>query len=242
MGKFDDEYVENDIERVSGSRYRLKKRSRRNKSMILLSLTGCILGGASLTYSLFNENEQAAEKSISSNADQQIKNHSSENKNSEFSAENHHEDQAEATTDRDGDNQLQTKQKEQEHEIKGGDSLYKISIQYYHSSKYQQFLADYNHIQNSNNLTLGQTIKIPFPPPSEWQEKNDDSEAVAVNHAVPKVKWHEVEKGDTLYSISIMYYHSPNYQQLLAEYNGFKEPGALHIGDMIQIPSVDEAN
>ena len=50
------------------------------------------------------------------------------------------------------------------HRVKPGESLYKLSVRYYGTGKYQFYLARYNNIRNSGNVLVGSTVKIPMPP------------------------------------------------------------------------------
>jgi LysM repeat protein len=47
------------------------------------------------------------------------------------------------------------------HRVQKGDTLYKISVMYYGTGKYQFYLARYNGIQN---LYAGTVLKVPIPP------------------------------------------------------------------------------
>ncbi|MED0764982.1 LysM peptidoglycan-binding domain-containing protein [Aneurinibacillus thermoaerophilus] len=50
------------------------------------------------------------------------------------------------------------------HRVQPGDTLYKISVMYYGTGKYQFYLARYNGIRNTNNVYAGSVIKVPLPP------------------------------------------------------------------------------
>jgi LysM repeat protein len=54
------------------------------------------------------------------------------------------------------------------------------------------------------------------------------------------IREYEVEKGDTLYSISVRHYDSADYQSSLADYNEIDDKNSLKIGDVIKIPPVTE--
>ncbi len=50
------------------------------------------------------------------------------------------------------------------HKVGVGETLYRISLKYYHTGRYATFLGKHNHIQDPSNLISGTFIKIPFPP------------------------------------------------------------------------------
>ncbi|GMK44237.1 hypothetical protein PghCCS26_13640 [Paenibacillus glycanilyticus] len=47
------------------------------------------------------------------------------------------------------------------HTVKSGETLYSISKIYYGSDKYVKFIADYNHIDNIDDVKAGMVLKIP---------------------------------------------------------------------------------
>jgi hypothetical protein len=52
----------------------------------------------------------------------------------------------------------------QRHTVIAGETLYRISLNYYRSRRYVDFLARYNHLTDPASLVVGTTILIPFPP------------------------------------------------------------------------------
>jgi LysM repeat protein len=52
----------------------------------------------------------------------------------------------------------------QRHTVVAGETLYRISMNYYRSRRYVDFLARYNHLTDPASLVVGTTILIPFPP------------------------------------------------------------------------------
>jgi LysM repeat protein len=50
------------------------------------------------------------------------------------------------------------------HVVKQGETLYRISVNYYQTGQYSHFLAQYNQLQHPTDLVSGKSIKIPFPP------------------------------------------------------------------------------
>ncbi|WP_052947685.1 LysM peptidoglycan-binding domain-containing protein [Aneurinibacillus tyrosinisolvens] len=50
------------------------------------------------------------------------------------------------------------------HRVQPGDTLFRISMMYYETGKYQTYLARYNHVRNTGNILVGTIIKVPVPP------------------------------------------------------------------------------
>jgi nucleoid-associated protein YgaU len=50
------------------------------------------------------------------------------------------------------------------HRVQPGDTLYKISVMYYGTGKYQFYLARYNGIRDTGNVLVGSVVKVPLPP------------------------------------------------------------------------------
>ncbi|WCN36757.1 LysM peptidoglycan-binding domain-containing protein [Aneurinibacillus uraniidurans] len=50
------------------------------------------------------------------------------------------------------------------HRMQAGETLYKLSVRYYGTGKYQFYLARYNNIHNTQNVFVGSIVKIPMPP------------------------------------------------------------------------------
>ncbi|WP_017753497.1 LysM peptidoglycan-binding domain-containing protein [Calidifontibacillus oryziterrae] len=142
-----------------------------------------------------------------------------------------------------------------EHTVQRGDSLYQLSIHYYKSPQYQHFLAGFNNLKNSNELQVGQRLMIPFPPALEWHteevgdrviastddstnDSTDDAIINSIDEATNGFPVHIVQAGDTLYSISVKYYNSAKYQNIIAEHNELHNPEALTVGLQLEIPAV----
>lgn len=50
------------------------------------------------------------------------------------------------------------------YEVKTGDTLYSLSLTYYGSAKYRDFIAEYNNITDPSELRAGTVIKLPKSP------------------------------------------------------------------------------
>ncbi|MEW9669702.1 LysM peptidoglycan-binding domain-containing protein [Ammoniphilus sp. 3BR4] len=50
------------------------------------------------------------------------------------------------------------------HKVEVGETLYRISVKYYSSGKYADFLARHNNLKTPSDLISGTYIQVPFPP------------------------------------------------------------------------------
>ncbi|MCD8502227.1 MAG: L,D-transpeptidase family protein [Bacillaceae bacterium] len=105
------------------------------------------------------------------------------------------------------------------HQVKPKETLYSITMKYYLDSSFQTKVAGWNDITDpSIDVKVGLTLEIPDP----------------------VVRYHQIESGDTLFSITNKYYGSVKYQQALAVYNGIIDPTVdLKKGMYIMIPQPD---
>jgi cytoskeletal protein RodZ len=51
-----------------------------------------------------------------------------------------------------------------EHIVQSGETLYSITMKYYHSKKYMDYLAEYNSINDTRNIEAGTKLIIPAKP------------------------------------------------------------------------------
>lgn len=89
------------------------------------------------------------------------------------------------------------------HQVQPKETLYSITMNYYLNSSFQTKLADWNGINDPTiDVKVGMFLEIPDP----------------------LVRYHEIKSGETLFSITNMYYGNADYQQPLAIYNGITDP------------------
>ena len=118
--------------------------------------------------------------------------------------------------------------------VQRGDTLYSISRA--HGVEVGDLIA-INNIQPSNEIKAGQTLVLPgHATPtriaSAPQPTVSPASAPIVQTTVPGT--HRVMKGQTLYSISRAYGHTPD---TVASHNGIADPSELKVGQSIQIPA-----
>jgi lysozyme len=97
--------------------------------------------------------------------------------------------------------------------VKAGDNLFRIGLNY--GISWVQ-IAEANGLVNPNQLTVGQTLKIPFSAPGPSPQFT-----------------HQVKQGDTLYKISIQYGVTWN---AIATANEIQSPYIIYVGQTLRIP------
>ncbi|ACS99597.1 ErfK/YbiS/YcfS/YnhG family protein [Paenibacillus sp. JDR-2] len=104
------------------------------------------------------------------------------------------------------------------YEVLPGDTLFSITKSYFNRSNYMDTLMTYNGITDPNTeLHIGMTLRIPLPS-GEGR--------------------HHVVKGDTLYSLSVKYFKSLDYQKAVAQTNGVGTAASMiQAGQELQIPN-----
>ncbi|WP_284238564.1 LysM peptidoglycan-binding domain-containing protein [Paenibacillus glycanilyticus] len=102
--------------------------------------------------------------------------------------------------------------------VEPGDTLYSITKQYFNRNNYMNALMAYNGIEDPNTeLKIGMALRVPL--------RSGEGK-------------HTVVKGDTLYSLSVRYYKSQDYQQAIAEANGLgTDLSRIQAGQELQIPN-----
>ncbi|QHW31412.1 LysM peptidoglycan-binding domain-containing protein [Paenibacillus rhizovicinus] len=102
--------------------------------------------------------------------------------------------------------------------VKPGDTLFAITNRYFNRNQYMNALMAYNRITDPNTgLKTGMAIRIPLP----------SGEAK-----------HTVQKGETLYSLSVRYFKPQDYQQAIAQSNGIgAAQSVIKAGQVLQIPN-----
>lgn len=110
-----------------------------------------------------------------------------------------------------------------DHVVQPGENLFRIGLQY---SLSWVTLAQYNSITNPNNITVGQTIKIPCegttPPPVQPTPPPDN------------VTYYTVQSGDNLFQIGLKF--GVSWVEI-AEANGLVNPNQVYAGQVLKIPT-----
>ncbi|OLO38798.1 hypothetical protein BTR23_11085 [Alkalihalophilus pseudofirmus] len=103
------------------------------------------------------------------------------------------------------------------HEVGPNETLYSITRKYYIDTEQQHKVAQFNGIVNpATDINAGLQLKLPDP---------------------DIIAFHEVLKGETLFSITNKYYGSANELISLAKYNGIVDPSTdVKVGMKLNIP------
>ncbi len=116
--------------------------------------------------------------------------------------------------------------------VQRGDTLYSISRQ---TGASVGDLIAINNLQPPHEIKTGQSLVLPGGTHRTHVVENRQSTitpaSAIVQTTVPGT--HRVKPGQTLYSISRAYGHSPN---TVAEHNGIQDPTAIKVGQALQIP------
>lgn len=108
--------------------------------------------------------------------------------------------------------------------IQAGDTLSKVSRMFYKSAEYVDYIAKENKLDKNASLKAGTHILIP-------SLKNYKS-----NVPDYKTSDHTVKSGETLYSISRIYYGSDKYVKSIADYNHIVNIDDVKAGMVLKIP------
>ncbi|HJV44774.1 MAG TPA: LysM peptidoglycan-binding domain-containing protein [Bacillota bacterium] len=93
--------------------------------------------------------------------------------------------------------------------------------------------------QTQDSKSMEQTSSVEQTPtdPKEGSVQTESNEQTDINKAVQtRVIKHKVQTGDTLYKISLKYYHTGRYTDYLAKHNHLKSPSDLTVGKIIEVP------
>ncbi|WP_336773227.1 LysM peptidoglycan-binding domain-containing protein [Paenibacillus sp. MMO-58] len=106
--------------------------------------------------------------------------------------------------------------------IQAGDTLSGVSRMFYKSVEYVDYIAKENNLDKNLGLKAGTNLIIP----SLKNYKPDDYETTD----------HTVKSGETLYSISKIYYGSDKYVMFIADYNHIVNIDDVKAGTVLKIP------
>lgn len=132
---------------------------------------------------------------------------------------------------------------EKEYVVKAGDHLWKIAEAEYGSGYNAYDIAITNKITNASLIYAGQKLVIPSVTPK--QQTVGEITATAASTTAIKAdsapSTYTVKKGDSLWSIAQATYGNPYKWTMIAAGNNLKNPSIIHTGNVLTIPSLNQA-
>ncbi|WLR51977.1 LysM peptidoglycan-binding domain-containing protein [Bacillus tianshenii] len=149
---------------AKNSRVAAKKNKKRRGGGFLFTIAGslllALLVGGGIAFLLDNQGNEANAPAQETAVDEERKQMTEEAEGNVGELEADAEEASAETTSTGAASASDMK----EHTVATGDTLYDLSMQYYESPKYQDFLADYNNLDSPDDLELGMVLKVPYPP------------------------------------------------------------------------------
>ncbi|MHA6480762.1 L,D-transpeptidase family protein [Paenibacillus sp. strain BS8-2] len=101
--------------------------------------------------------------------------------------------------------------------VAAGDTLYAIAGKYFSRINYISIMMQYNGMSSTGDLKAGMALRIPLPAGE---------------------RWHKVQAGETLFSISSNYYKQVDYIEAIAKSNNIDSAkGSIKLGQSLLIPN-----
>lgn len=116
--------------------------------------------------------------------------------------------------------------------IQAGDTLSGISRMFYKSAEYVDYIAKENKLDKNVGLKAGTNLLIP----SLKNYKRDKENGAVKTLPDYETSDHTVKIGETLYSISKIYYGSDKYVMFIAGYNHIVNIDDVKAGTVLKIP------
>ncbi len=132
-------------------------------------------------------------------------------------------------------------EKQSEHPVKKGDTLYAIAAKHYQDGSKWPAIVSANSatLSGPEDLNVGQVLLIPkLSSPALLPEQNRKSSGEKFN--LPAV--HVLKAGETMFSLSVKYYGTGDHVGLILQENqdAASRAADLQIGDKITIPALPE--
>lgn len=116
--------------------------------------------------------------------------------------------------------------------IQVGDTLSGVSRMFYKSAKYVDYIAKENKLDKNVGLKAGTNLRIPSLKNYKLDEENGAAETLPDY----ETSVHTVKSGETLYSISKIYFGSDKYVKFIAGYNHIVKIDDVKAGTVLKIP------
>ncbi len=116
--------------------------------------------------------------------------------------------------------------------VQAQDTLSSISLQFFKSKHYVDYIAETNNLDKNAVLKAGSILTIPSLEGYKQSTSTDNSGSAEEEKTVD----HVVKKGETLYSISEKYYGTNKHAMFIADYNHIVNVDDLKAGTVLKIP------
>jgi len=116
------------------------------------------------------------------------------------------------------------------YEVKQGDYLWKIALEFYESGYNWVDIAKENNLENPSKIFVGSQLKIPEA------KKRVPFSKISPNLSVITGEEYKVIKGDNLWSIALRTYGDGYRWTEIAKVNNLKNPNLIHPGNTLKLP------
>lgn len=122
--------------------------------------------------------------------------------------------------------------------VQEGDSLWKISTQFYGYGYNWTDISKENKLSDPNQLETGTELTIPDVPVKKPVGEVAQEQTNTVSEGVASITGgtYQVEKGDSLWEISVRAYQDGYKWTEIAKANNLDNPNVIHPGNMLTIP------
>lgn len=122
--------------------------------------------------------------------------------------------------------------------VQEGDNLWEISIKFYGYGYNWMDISKENKLSNPNQLEKGTELAIPDVPVKKPIGESVQEEVKTVSEGTPSITGgsYKVEKGDSLWEISVRAYQDGYKWTEIAKANNLDNPNVIHPGNMLTIP------
>jgi len=122
--------------------------------------------------------------------------------------------------------------------VQEGDNLWEISTKFYGYGFNWGDISRENKLSNPNQIEKGTELTIPDVPVKKPIGESVQEEVKAVTEGVPSITGgsYKVEKGDSLWEISVRAYQDGYKWTEIAKANNLDNPNIIHPGNVLTIP------
>lgn len=122
--------------------------------------------------------------------------------------------------------------------VQEGDNLWKVSTKFYGYGFNWGDISKENKITNPNQIEKGMELTIPDVPVKKPIGVAEDQTVKAATAGVPSISGgsYKVEKGDSLWEISVRAYQDGYRWPEIAKANNLDNPNVIHPGNVLTIP------